>query len=487
MLKRLLMVLFFIAFLAKAYYLGQVPLYEDGTLYAVMISEEAEHLSFLPTYFGYPAPWKPGLYFMAYSLFLPVTSHLFNSIEWIYKAPNLLFGALSALLFYFIARRFGGSDFALACALLFYSSTLSLYVETRMLMEPFTLSLILLSLYFYTSKFGRWKFLAAGAAALLAALSKSVIAFMLIPLALAYAWSREKSAFKDPLFLLSLTAPLIGLAIFALALQHIGMLGEILFTDTGKHALFAFDNLIGSFIENLTLLFGYVHLMLPAAIIALLPKRKPEPFFAAWAAITILLLLSFEGHAWYYYYVLPAFAFFTADLAMEKRRLDKFAALLVSLFAIASISIFAVSSMDWESNNYRQLLESRQIGLGLAGEENTLIIGKYYTITTTLTYKTLEEKRVLGEHLPVGYIILISPYDSPELIEEATPVFVENYNADAYGAQDETFANLFWEFSVFRLKTNLTEFDCVVVSPPYPLEGYSAISEGNFSTVYKKD
>ena len=487
MLKRLLIVLFFIAFLAKAYYLGQVPLHEDGTLYAVMISEEAEHLSFLPTYFGYPAPWKPGLYFMAYSLFLPVTSHLFNSIEWIYKAPNLLFGTLSALLFYFISRRFGGSDFALACALLFYSSTLSIYVETRLLMETFTLSLILLSLYFYTSKFGRWKFLAAGAAALLAALSKSVIAFMLIPLALAYAWSREKSALKDPLFLISLTAPSLGLALFALALQHIGMLEEILLTDTGKHAFFAFDNLIASFLENLALLFGYVHLMLPAALIALLPKRKPEPFFAAWAALAVLLLLSFEGHAWYYYYILPAFAFLTADLAMEKRRLDGFAALLISLFAIANICIFAVSAMDWENNHFRQLIESRNIGLQLAGQENTLIIGWYYPITTTLAYKTLEEERTLGGRLPVGYIILISPYEDPNLLEEATPVFVEDYNADAYGAQDEAFANLFWEFSVFRLKTNLTEFDYVVVSPPYPLEGHSTFYEGNFSTVYKKD
>jgi len=384
-------------------------------------------------------------------------------------------------------RRFGGSDFALACALLFYSSTLSLYVETRMLMEPFTLSLILLSLYFYTSKFGRWKFLAAGAAALLAALSKSVIAFMLIPLALAYAWSREKGALKDPLFMLSLAAPFLGLALFALALQHIGMLQEILFTDTGKHALFAFDTLASSFLENISLLFGYVHLMLPAAIIALFPKRKPEPFFAAWAALAVLLLLSFEGHAWYFYYVLPAFAFLTADLTMENRRLDGFAALLISLFAIASIGIFAVSSLDWESTHYRQLLESRDIGLQLAGQENTLIIGWYYPITTTLAYKTLEEERTLGERLPVGYIILISPYEDPNLLEEATPVFVEDYNADAYGAQGDSFASLFWEFSVFRLRTNLTEFNYVVVSPPYPLEGYSAIYEGNSSAVYKKD
>ena len=93
--RKVMLALFLAIFLLKAFYLGEIPIQFDGTLYAEMIAEEAEEITFLPTYLGWWAPWKPGIYFITYSLFLPVTSQLFDSIEWIYKSPNLLFGIIN--------------------------------------------------------------------------------------------------------------------------------------------------------------------------------------------------------------------------------------------------------------------------------------------------------------------------------------------------------------------------------------------------------
>ena len=106
-----LLLLFFASFAAKCYYLDKTPFLEDETLYAEMIAEEADQLSIVPTYFGYPAPWKPGLYFITYSLLTQVTQ-VFESLEWVYRVPNLLFAIISASLVFLIARRFLGTDAA---------------------------------------------------------------------------------------------------------------------------------------------------------------------------------------------------------------------------------------------------------------------------------------------------------------------------------------------------------------------------------------
>ena len=138
--KRLVLALFFITFLFKVFYLDKVPFHYDDTLYAEMIAQEAESLTFLPQYLDMWTPWKPGLYYITYSLFLPITSLLFTSLEWVYRAPNLIFGLLNALFFYLLVRRFATKDVSLMASLLFYSSFPAFRVEGRLLMEPFMLT-----------------------------------------------------------------------------------------------------------------------------------------------------------------------------------------------------------------------------------------------------------------------------------------------------------------------------------------------------------
>ena len=486
MLKKILLLLLLLTFAAKLYYLGEIPLKEDGTLYAEMIAEEAERLTFLPTYFGHFAPWKPGTYFIAYSLFLPITSSLFNSIEWIYRFPNILFALLSTFLFYKIVKRFEGSDFALAASVLFYSSTLSFYVESRLLMEPFMLSLILCSLFFYTDKRWSYRSLFGGLFAFLASLTKAVVAFAIIPIAFAHALQKEKRLLRDPYFLLSFLSIPLGLLIFWHFLAQAGLAEDIFFIDIGKHAQATLMP-VQSFYENLSLLFGFLHVLLMIGLAGAYLRWRDSWMFFAWLLLLIPLLLAFEGHVWYFYYILPAFAFFGTKTVMHGKRLDAFAVLLVSLIVLSSISIFAASAWEWRTHTEAGLHESREIGLSLSGKENVLFIGQYLTNTIALSYKTLDERKA-GSYEDFGYIIMLDfgfSNNSEKVLQEC----IEDYAGCDYSFEEENFASLFWSTSPFRKKTPIHSFDYVVVSPPVELRSphYSPHIVGNSTIVYKKN
>ena len=149
MFRKIILALFAITLISKFAYIGATPFSYDETLYTEMIAEEGEHPSFLPTWFGYPAPWKPGLFFFAASLFLPITSAIFASPEYAYRIPLMMFSLLNAALLYLIIKRFSGEGTALAASLIFYSALPAFNVEGRLLMETFTLSTILASIYLH--------------------------------------------------------------------------------------------------------------------------------------------------------------------------------------------------------------------------------------------------------------------------------------------------------------------------------------------------
>lgn len=460
--------LFVFTFLLKAYYLDKVPFQFDETMYAEMIAEESEHITFLPTYFGMWAPWKPGLYFIVYSLFLPITSHLFTSLEWIYRSPNLLFGAINACLVYILIRRFLKPETALAAAVLFYSSCMAFYVEARLLMEVFALTPILLSLIFYTGKDMNpvQRFAGAALFAFLAALTKSVISLMIIPLALAFVFQNDRKNLLNPAFLLSLIAPVAGILIFAFSLSQIGMMGGVLFKDTGKFFVYNYLDLGENakfLVSALATIIIFAGIYLVVAFRKMLSSWREEIFFSIWTLLLFVQVFSSQPMMWYFYYVAPALCFFAAYAMEEKGKFDRFSIflfLLVFLFNIGMV-LFAGPVPETPEVVY----ESKEIGLSLAGEENVLFAGYYFPLATALSYKTLSEREEYGEPLDFGYVLYEQPEDKscPPNAEVVNSV-VSGYNSQVC-AFHENFASIFWSNTTFRKKTSITEFDYLVISP----------------------
>lgn len=472
----------------KLYYLDKAPFMEDESLYAVMIAEEAESPSFLPTYFGYAAPWKPGLYFLTYSLLLPVTSMLFSSPEWAYRFPNLLFSAASAFLVFLLARRFTSRDAAIFASLLFFSSITSFYVETRLLMEPMALTLILASLVFYTrKKASPADFLAAGALALLAALTKSVIALCIPLLALAYFWTRERSALRSPTFLLSLLGTPLGLAIFFLALLPTGYAMDIFLIDLGQAVVYDYSDSLGFALRNLSNIFGFLFLFLVAALPFFKKKQEAEPMLVLWALIILVPLLASTFRTWYLYYFLPPLSIFAASAIIEKGRADSFALLLLFAFVLGGMTVFSVSFAEWEGGTYGMLGGARELGISLAGDTSTLFVGSYYYNTVAICHKSIEERRVSGEPLDFGYILVRNPWEVEDY-DAYVQAFAEDYYTDEYEVEDARYAQFFWNSTPFRKGTEIPSFRTIVSSPPLDSApaGYALNYSDDYVAVYRK-
>ncbi len=470
--KLVVFFLFAITFLLKAFLLGDTPLYLDGTLYAEMIAEEADNITFLPKYLGSWTPWKPGLYFIVYSLFLPITSQLFSSIEWMYKSPNLVFGALNTFLFYLIAKRFLKPDVALVASLLFYSAYGVIYAETRLLMEVFALTPILLSLLFYTDKKmePKKRFLLAGVFALVASLTKSVISFMLIPLALAYIFQEDRKSLSNPYFLLSLLAPFIGMLLFYLSLESIGLSEEVLLTDTGKFFIYDYlSHTLYALFTGFLFFFIMYGTYILVSFRTMLSSWKKELFFSFWLILALVPILSGVSIPWHTYYVVPSLAFFAALSLSHKGKIDSFSMLIVVILVAMNLAmpIFA----GFENSMVPDFKDAREVGLEFSGKENVLIIGKYSGATTAVTYKILSERKEAGKYLDFGYVILQGQdkeedvYVDNSYYEERLNAVVQDYYTQEYEFEDGNYALVFETNKSMRKQTNITEFEYLLVYP----------------------
>lgn len=465
--KNLVLLLFFITFLFKAFYLDKVPFHYDDTLYADMIAQEAVELTFLPKYLDFWAPWKPGFYYIVYSLFIPFTSWAFTSLEWVYRFPNLLFGLANAFLLYLLAKRFASEDISLAAALLFYSSFSAFRVEGRLLMEPMMLFLLLAALLFYSSKRLQpaKRFGAAAFFSFLASITKSVISFALLPLSLAALCQKDPKSLKNPLFLASLLAPFLGMLIFFISLQELGLAEGVLLKDTGKFFLFDYAEMFPETVPaGLAYLFFAMSAYLVISLRTMLATWKKEIFFTVWALLTLVIIFSGEPHEWYFYYTIPAFSFFTAYALTSEGRADSFSALV--LLVLVAFNLF-LSAYSYETANEEYYWESKEIGTMLAGKENVLVAGIYSKNTIIVAYKTLTERRTQGEPLDFGYLIFQDREGTyyEGRWEQLVNDVAADYRTTKYEFEEENFVVLMWQKQGFRKKTEITEFDYVVVSP----------------------
>lgn len=498
--------LFILAFtvLFKLYYINSFPLSEDEVLYAEMIEEQVKDPSLLPTYFGYLAIWKPGLYFFIYSLFLPLTKAAFPlSFELIYRFPNVIFLLISTYLVYLIGKRFWGGDVGILSAVAFSCSPIAVHVESRLLIEAFIMPLILAGVYLYTKENkSRLEYALAGVFAFLAALAKYVFA-MLVPIcALVYAYTSDRKKLKDPLFLLSLVGAPLGILVFYLALNSIGLGNEIFMSDAGRGVSYGGEALMFYTLKNFSWVFGFIFLYLAALFAIAMKKDRPkvEPFIWVWIAVCLLAIISSTYRQWYAYYMIPPLSLIAGRAMVEKDKADSLSLLFAVVFVSVNLLSFTLSFEQWQDSIYVPLYQAKDAGLSIVGDNSTLFVGKHYSMSIALCYKALEERRLYGEPVQdFGYVLVrqvqlqngtwVDPWKiSKEEWDKYLMAFIQDYNTTNYTVEEVKFHQYFWNETTFRRKTNLTEFNTIVTSPPMnaSIPGYSAVFTGQEIAVYKR-
>ena len=286
-----------LAYLAtRLFFILLMPLMLDESLYSVMISEQSNHLSLIPTFLAYPVSWKPAPFFWLYGFIAnPLLSAGFP-LELALRFPSLMFGLLSLIPLYLVLRKAGASKgVAFLSLAVFISSGISIYPQSTLLTDAPLFLCIILSLYFYMEdRHGRWRFLAAGLFAFLAFFFKLVFAFMPRCSAIAWFFLKDKKTLRDPVFLFSLCLPFAAMVLQYALLQNIGLGNELFIGDIGGHLVSnqgIFGQITGIY-NSVSIFFLFSPIFIGLFVIGLLKHWRENMFMAFWACLTIIPLLA---------------------------------------------------------------------------------------------------------------------------------------------------------------------------------------------------
>ncbi|MEM2908689.1 MAG: glycosyltransferase family 39 protein [Candidatus Bilamarchaeaceae archaeon] len=449
----LILILLILYLLPRLFLATEIPIRKDEGVYAIMIEEQIEHLTLVPTFFGYEVGWKPPLYFWLSIPFVILTKMIpFLPLELVYRSSSLFFGLAAMVPLYYIFRKFEDEEFALLAVGLYALLPISAYPESLVLLDATCLLFVLLAIWAYLEyKKGNEYFLLAGIFVFMAFFTKLVLAFVPPIVFFAYLWQNDRKTLLNKWFLLSLLAPLTAFILNHLTYSNEGQ-AEALYLDlvSGK-LLGGLD--YGLFLSTLLPLFFLTGPFLILACQGLLKHLKGNLFFTIWFALVIFPLLGGRWMPWYFLPITPPIIYFSLLVVLEDRKkvfADRFAITMLTLFVIASWLFFVPIFL---SDMY--YLPAKHAGKFLAGKENVLIIGNYSS--GVFAYKMLEEKRQLGYSLDYGLVVFY-----PEHFD-LLPDLIENYNYHDPRIIDGNFEKMFFDVMVYRKNTNISKFDYIAI------------------------
>lgn len=456
--RTLILILVAIYLLTRLPLLQFLPLVQDENLHSIMAEEQAEHLTLIPTFMGYPVSWKPAPFIWAYS----ALSRMPLPIEARYRLPSLLFGLITIPPLFLLLRNLGLSrNLAFFSILMFLFSLVSLYPDDAMHADAMAFFFTTCSLYLYTMQDPKiqknWMFVLAALFAGLAFLTKLVVAFIIPVLAVVYFYDKDKSrkTFRNPFFLLSLlVVPLLFILYFFL-LESAGLGQESYVLDiVGKMANpQGIGSQANSFFGSFYVVLVGLGLWFALSLFGFKRYWKGNLTMAAWYVLTLFPFLTSSYMPWYYLPVMPAIAYFAAMLLIVdegKERTDGFFAMIFGIMLVIS----AVICLSFYSGLYSSFLPQKEAGLLLAGKENVIVLGSY--APGIISYKMITEIDTMGRPLDIGWILYTN--DSEELNSE----FLKNYSSDRYPVRQGSFSLMFHSLEIFRKDTNITKPEYVV-------------------------
>lgn len=480
--KKTIILLLLVFLVPRLLAIDFIPMKLDECLYAVMIEEQIDHITFVPTFLGYETGWKPPLFFWASAFFVSILKNFdFLSIDAIYKLPNIFFGLINLFLVYHIIRHISKDEkFAIVTCFVYSLIPLTVYVDSSVLIDPLVTVFILGSIYSYLrAGKDRKMFLVAGLLTFLAFFTKQVTAMVAPAFAIAYYYQHEKKLLKNPYFVISLLA--IPLAF---------LLNYFLYSDYGQANTVFLDLITNKLIYNLIdpnslflslksiFFLSGIWFVLSAAGFA--KNWKLELGMSAWLLLSVFSFIGGAGTPWYFYPVMPAVAYFaTSVMARDehgKNRLDLFFAIGISAMILVSL-VMGYGLILNIKDNYGA---DKAAGEMMAFKEKVLIMGGY--APGTFSYKIIEEERATGKSLDFG-LILMHP---EQLTRETAEPFLENYyGPGGEGIADGNFLDMFFDRRIYRKDAEIEEFDYVVlVDLPMKLDEKIIFNENNV-TVYK--
>ncbi len=449
--RTLLLILIVIYLVTRIPLLFYLPFIQDEALYAVMIAEQAENPTIIPTFLDYYVGWKPVPFFWLHIPFneLPIP------IEAKLRLPSMLAGLASIPILFRLLRNSGISKNAtFFTMILFLFSFVTAYPHGALLTDSILFLLISSALLLYSEKsLGRWRFLGAAALTFLAFFTKLFLAFMIPVLAIAYFFTHDKKALKQPAFLLSLLAIPLAIASYYLIFSMSGLLGEIQFS-------------IGSNISNpqgleghISVMFGAVGMLLEGAgvwfalsLFGFLKYWRGNIFMSVWYVLSIFPMLTGSFMPWYFLPVAPAMAYFGVMLLLMWKGKERIDTLFWAVLAMALVVTISLSAFIYVFELHDRFYPQKEAGLLLSGKDNVLILGIYHP--GIFSYKIMNEP----EPKDFGWILVPQNTSDAVLVQ-----YILDYKSENYPTQDGSFGSMFSSAQTFRKDSNITEFDYIVV------------------------
>ncbi len=458
---RRIFVLLLLAFLIpRLVFMEFIPMKLDECLYAIMIEEQISQPTLVPTFLGYEVGWKPPLFFWYAGIFALFLKPLeFLSLEAVYRLPNIIVGFVNLVLVYLIIKHITKDrDIALVSSFVYALMPLTVYVDASVLTDTLCLTFILASVYSYlVSSKNERMLLLAGAFTFLAFFTKQINALVAPVVAIAYYYQHDQKMLKKPLFLISLLAVPLAFLLNYFTYADYEQAG-VVFLDLIEDKVLGHLSDFGYLYLSSSSLFSLVAVWFVLSLIGFAKNWKAEMALSVWYVLTVFAFIGGSGMPWYFMpVILPIVYFSTLVLVKDekgRKKLDTFFLIGISIFLIASIMIggelFYVIKNKYDGQ--------KAVGEFLAFKENVLIIGGY--APGTFSYKMLEEKRVAGESLDFGLVLLTKSW----LNNETAEIFIEDYHGPQLPEiMDGNFGRMFFEEHVYRKDTNIRSFDYVVI------------------------
>jgi 4-amino-4-deoxy-L-arabinose transferase-like glycosyltransferase len=379
-------ILFLSSFIIHIFYMSSILIYGDEAVYAEIIDEFIRTPTLIPHYMGHMISWKPPFGFAVYSLLIYVLRIINPGVptEIAYRVPSIIFGVLLTLALYFLVRKLYSEEIAFLSALIFTVNTVSVAISLSLLLDTLVLFLVIsgVILYMEGERDTRY-FFYAGFVGALAFLTKSIMAFLLPALAIAYYVGDRKISRDSQMgraFLLSLSGVPIAMFLYAafFFLQApFGKGGDITVMyvyDFFRVYKGGFDPvLILNTIDFLKLLVPWSILFFGGLLMMKLSRRE-DRFIFLWLVLMLVFLGAGQFYSWYYLPILPPFSVVCSKALLQIRKSRFFLPILV-LLLISSVPYIANPAfMDSYLRPSQVNAEKAQVGLFLRDKTHILSI-----------------------------------------------------------------------------------------------------------------
>ncbi len=333
-----------------------VLVFDEGS-YALMLSELSQDASMvIPTVTGEAAEYKPPLFTWALLPFYYLLKLLPIPIEIVLRLPSALFGALSVVLLYLISKKLYGEKTALFAAALFLTCPAIIFNSSLLLMESFSILLILSSLYFFLEENVKLGALFLG----LLVLTKWL--YVVSPIAFLLLYFLKKPQFKNVLMSL-ITIPLFIAVYLGLAF----LFGNI---DNALHT-FLFDVFRSQpeanplfFFGNLLFMLWYTFPVSSFFIFFLVSNRSEivrEKHLIAMALIILLGMFSEKFLPWYSSISIPAMIIFLALSISKFGKMIPFALATLLFLNLISLTAFPLTKQNPETKGIAEFSEGKSV------------------------------------------------------------------------------------------------------------------------------